>query len=91
MQANSMRRGYLIYLGFYFLSPLMQTTPLWQWAVHVLALAAFLLIYQKVEQAKPKQRWLWLAGLWLIASSVTPLNSGSMAMFAYISFFLKLS
>lgn len=87
MQANAMRRGYLIYLGFYFLPPLMQATPLWQWAVLVLALAAFLLIYQKIDQANRQQRWLWLAGLCAIASLVTPLNSGSMAMFAYISFF----
>ena len=88
MQANAMRRGYLIYLGFYFLPPLLQSTALWQWAVLILALGAFLFVYQKIDQANPQQRWLWLAGLFAIASLITPLNSGSMAMFAYISFFL---
>lgn len=88
MQANTMRRGYLVYLGFYFLPPLLQPTALWQWAILTLALGAFLFIYQKLDQANPKRRWLWLAGLSAIASVVTPLNSGSMAMFAYISFFL---
>ncbi|MDZ7870678.1 MAG: histidine kinase [Rheinheimera sp.] len=88
MQTNTMRRGYLVYLGFYFLPPLLQPTALWQWAILSLALGAFLFIYQKLDQANPQQRWWWLAGLWAIASGVTPLNSGSMAMFAYISFFL---
>lgn len=88
MQTNTMRRGYLVYLGFYFLPPLLQPTALWQWAVLTLALGAFLLIYQKLDQANPQRRWWWLAGLFAIASAVTPLNSGSMAMFAYISFFL---
>lgn len=88
MQANSMRRGYLVYLGFYFLPPLLQPTAGWQWAVLALALGAFLFIYQKLDQVNPQRRWLWLAGLCAIASLITPLNSGSMAMFAYISFFL---
>lgn len=88
MQTNAMRRGYLVYLGFYFLPPLLQPTALWQWAILTLALGAFLFIYQKLDQANPQQRWWWLAGLSAIASAVTPLNSGSMAMFAYISFFL---
>ncbi len=88
MQTNTMRRGYLVYLGFYFLPPLLQPTPLWQWAILTSALGAFLFIYQKLDQAQPPKRWWWLAGLSAIASAVTPLNSGSMAMFAYISFFL---
>lgn len=80
--------GQLIYLGFYFLPPLMLPTRPWHWTLLLLAFALFLWVYQRVNQPGSQTNWPALSLLALIASAITPLNSGSMAMFAYVSFFL---
>lgn len=89
MQQGTFRWGYLIYLGFYFLPPLMQQeTNGWVWAGLLLALAVFLLIFHRMGSAQLHERWWLLAAMILTASAVTPLNSGSMSMFAYVGFFI---
>lgn len=89
MLKGSLRWGYLIYLGFYFLPPLLlQQTGFWQWAGILLALAAFLLVYQRIGVGNKNERWPLLLTFVVIASAVTPINSGSMAMFAYVGFFI---
>jgi len=89
MQQGAFRWGYLIYLGFYFLPPLLQReSDGWVWAGMLLALAVFVLIFHQMGSAQPRQRWWLLAAMLLTASVVTPLNSGSMSMFAYVGFFI---
>ncbi|OBP13736.1 hypothetical protein A5320_17610 [Rheinheimera sp. SA_1] len=89
MQKGALRWGYLIYLGFYFLPPLLQQqTNGWHWAAMLLALAVFLLIFHRIGSAQLHERWWLLAGMVLTASAITPLNSGSMSMFAYVGFFI---
>ena len=89
MLTGSLRWGYLIYLGFYFLPPLLlQQTGLWQWAGILLALAAFLAVYHRIGLGKKQERWPLLLAFVVIATAVTPINSGSMAMFAYVGFFI---
>lgn len=89
MQKGPLRWGYLIYLGFYFLPPLLQQeTNGWVWAGMLLALAVFLLIFHRIGSAQLQERWWLLAAMILTASAVTPLNSGSMSMFAYVGFFI---
>jgi two-component system sensor histidine kinase DesK len=89
MQNGPLRWGYLIYLGFYFLPPLLQQqTNGWHWAGILLALVVFLVIFHRIGSAQPDERWWLLAGMMLTASAVTPLNSGSMSMFAYVGFFI---
>ena len=89
MLTGTLRWGYLIYLGFYFLPPLLiQAAGPWQWAGIVLALLAFIVVYHRIAVGAKEQRWPLLLAMWLIATAVTPINSGSMAMFAYIGFFI---
>lgn len=89
MQKGPLRWGYLIYLGFYFLPPLLQQeTNGWVWAGMLLALVVFLLIFHRIGSAQSPDRWWLLAAMILTASAVTPLNSGSMSMFAYVGFFI---
>lgn len=83
MLTGSLRWGYLIYLGFIFLPPLLlQQTGLWQWVGIILALAAFLAVYHRIGLGK-QERWPLLLAFVVIATAVTPINSGSMAMFSY--------
>lgn len=88
MQPQKMRWGHLIYLGFYFVPPFLQPTSVEHWLGILLLLVMFLVIYHQIEQAPFSQRWYWLGGFVLVASLATPLNSGSMAMFAYVGFFI---
>ena len=89
MLTGSLRWGYLIYLGFYFLPPLLlQQTGLWQWAGILLALVAFLAVYHRIGLGKKQERWPLLLAFLAIATAVTPINTGSMSMFAYVGFFI---
>lgn len=89
MLTGTLRWGYLIYLGFYFLPPLLlQPTGWWQWLGIFVALAVFVLVYHRIATAKKQQRWYLLLAFIAIATLVTPINSGSMAMFAYVGFFI---
>jgi two-component system sensor histidine kinase DesK len=89
MQQGTFRWGYLIYLGFYFLPPLLQQESNgWVWVGMLLALAVFLLIFHRIGSAPPRERGWLLAAMLLTASLVTPLNSGSMSMFSYVGFFI---
>ncbi len=88
MQQHKMRWGHLIYLGFYFIPPFLQPTSLLQWLGILLLLVVFLIVYLKTESAPLSQRWYWLMGMVLIASLATPLNSGSMTMFAFVGFYI---
>lgn len=95
MLKGSFRWGYLIYLGFYLLPVLLQPPVSgWHWVGIIAALLAFLALFYQLERqeqasstTKRHRPWL-LLGFGLIASVATPLNSGSMAMFAYVGFFL---
>lgn len=95
-------RSYLIYFSFYlippfFMEPVLAVSAWLHWALILLALAGYLLVYLRLEewlQPTPQPAGgfgyrLTLAhgGCWSllvgIAAAVTPLNSGSMTLFGF--------
>ena len=79
---------YLINLVFY-IAPFfyIEYSPL-QYGWMTLALVAFVGCYYWIYRSHCSQMWRPILLMTLIASCITPLNYGSIAMFAYVSFFI---
>jgi two-component system sensor histidine kinase DesK len=78
---------YLFNLVFYVLPVFLVPYQLWQLGVIVLTLALFLLCYWWIHRIREQRAWLPVLCMWALASAITPLNYGSIALFAYVGFF----
>lgn len=78
---------YLSNLIFYILPVFFVPYDAWQLVMVALALVVFLLCYFWVYRIKDRHVWLPILGMWAVASAITPLNYGSIAIFAYVGFF----
>ncbi|RTE86804.1 sensor histidine kinase [Lysobacter sp. N42] len=79
---------YLFNLGFYILPMVLFPYSWEQIAVLSVALVAFVALYLYCFQLPPQRMWLPIIGMFVIACLVTPLNSGSIALFSYVGFFV---
>ncbi len=79
---------YLINLVFY-IAPFfyINYSPV-QYVWLTLALVAFIGCYYWIYRSHSSQMWLPILLMTCIASAITPLNYGSISMFAYVSFFI---
>lgn len=79
---------YLFNLGFYILPMFLFPYAAWQIALMLGVMALFVLLYFRCYRVSI-DRILWpLLGMYLIACAITPLNSGSIALFSYVGFFI---
>lgn len=78
---------YLFNLIFYVLPVFFVPYEAWQLVVIALALVVFLPCYFWVDQISERRTWLPILIMWTVASAITPLNYGSIALFAYVGFF----
>ncbi|RUO36907.1 two-component sensor histidine kinase [Aliidiomarina shirensis] len=79
---------YLFNLGFYILPMVIFPYSVGELAVLIVAMLAFIGIYFYCYHVPP-ERMLWpILGMFAIACAVTPLNSGSIALFSYVGFFV---
>ncbi|MBU0913448.1 MAG: sensor histidine kinase [Gammaproteobacteria bacterium] len=79
---------YLINLIFYIAPFFYINYSLEQYFWMTLALLAFVGCYYRIYRCHTTQMWLPILLMTAIASAITPLNYGSISMFAYVSFFI---
>ncbi|MDX1678112.1 sensor histidine kinase [Arsukibacterium sp.] len=79
---------YLINLIFYIVPLFTVDFVLWQYLSMTAALLAFLACYFWAYHCHRKQIHWPVAGIVLVAALITPVNPGSIAMFAYAGFFI---
>lgn len=79
---------YLINLVFYIAPFFYLNYNLIQYVWMTLALVAFIGCYYWIYRSDTRQMLLPIVLMALIASAITPLNYGSISMFAYVSFFI---
>ncbi len=79
---------YLINLVFFFIPLFMVRFTAWQYASMALALLLFLYCYFLAYRSSNQRMYLPIAGIVLIATLITPVNPGSVSMFAYAAFFI---
>lgn len=78
---------YLFNLVFYVLPVFFVPYEVWQLVVIALTLVLFLLCYFWTHRTSNSRAWLPIFCMWGLASAITPLNYGSIALFAYVGFF----
>ena len=78
---------YLFNLIFYVLPVFFVPYNGWQLLVIALVLGVVLLCYFWVYRINERYVWLPILAMWTVASAITPLNYGSIAIFAYVGFF----
>lgn len=78
---------YLFNLIFYVLPVFFVPYQLWELVVIALTLVLFLCCYVWIHRNINHRAWLPILGMWALASAITPLNYGSIALFAYVGFF----
>lgn len=78
---------YLFNLIFYVLPIFFVPYKVWQLLVIALVLGVVLLCYFWVHRVNERYVWLPILAMWAVASAITPLNYGSIAIFAYVGFF----
>ena len=79
---------YLINLIFYFIPLLSMRFAVWQYLSMAAALLLFLFCYFWAYRSRRSDMHWPIAGIVLVAALITPVNSGSISMFAYASFFI---
>ncbi|WP_372624776.1 sensor histidine kinase [Arsukibacterium sp.] len=79
---------YLINLIFYIIPLLTVSFSLWQYLCMAIALLAFLGCYFWAYRCNRQQMHWPIAGIVVVAALITPVNPGSIAMFAYAGFFI---
>ncbi|MDP5138711.1 histidine kinase [Rheinheimera baltica] len=79
---------YLINLVFYFIPLFVMRFAIWEYLSMAAALMLFLLCYFWAYRCQSNELHWPIAGIVLVASLITPVNSGSIAMFAYAGFFI---
>uniref|UniRef100_A0A486XLY7 Sensor histidine kinase n=1 Tax=Rheinheimera sp. BAL341 TaxID=1708203 RepID=A0A486XLY7_9GAMM len=79
---------YLINLIFYFIPLFTVRFELWQYISMAAALLLFLLCYFWAYRCSRSDMHWPIAGIVLVASLITPVNPGSISMFAYAGFFI---
>ncbi|MBZ9613216.1 sensor histidine kinase [Rheinheimera maricola] len=79
---------YLINLIFYIIPLFTVRFVLWQYVSMAMALLLFLLCYFWAYRCSRNDMHWPIAGIVLVATLITPVNPGSVAMFAYAGFFI---
>ncbi|WP_166838318.1 sensor histidine kinase [Rheinheimera pleomorphica] len=79
---------YLINLIFYFIPLVSMRFAVWQYLSMAAALLLFLVCYFWAYRSRRSEMHWPIAGIVLVAALITPVNSGSISMFAYASFFI---
>lgn len=82
---------YLINLIFYFLPLFVASFKWWQYLSMAAALGIFLFCYFTAYRSKFSAIHKPILGIIIIASLITPINPGSISMFAYAGFFIALA
>ncbi len=79
---------YLINLMFFVIPLFTVRFALWQYLAMAVALLLFLVCYFKAYRSSRQQMHGPIAGIVLLAVLITPVNPGSISMFAYAGFFI---
>ena len=79
---------YLINLVFYIIPLFAVSFAPWEYLLMALALVLFLVCYFWAYRCQRQQLHWPIVGIVLVATLITPINSGSIAMFAYAGFFI---
>src|SRR5690554_3249664 len=79
---------YLFNLGFYILPMVMFPYVLWQLATMVVVMLLFVALYFYCYRVAPQNIGWPLFGMYALACFITPMNSGSIALFSYVGFFV---
>lgn len=82
---------YLFNLIFYFLPLTVASFKWWQYLSMAAALGLFLFCYFKAYRSNFSAMHKPILGIVIIASLITPINPGSISMFAYAGFFIALA
>src|SRR5690554_274336 len=79
---------YLFKLGFYILPMIMCHYALWEIVTMVVVMLLFVALYFQCYKVGPQNMGWPLLGMFVLASVITPMNSGSIALFSYVGFFI---
>lgn len=79
---------YLFNLGFYILPMIMFPYALWELVTMVVVMLLFVALYFHCYRVGPQNMGWPLLGMFVLASVITPMNSGSIALFSYVGFFI---
>jgi len=85
---NKLSWVYLINLIFYVMPLFIVHFALWQYISMVAALLLFLVCYFWAYRSRRSEMHWPIAGIVLVATLITPVNPGSVSMFAYAGFFI---
>lgn len=79
---------YLFNLGFFILPLFMFPYAAWQLAAQVVLLVVFVGLYFYCYRVPSKHMKWPILGMYVLACVATPINSGSIALFSYVGFFI---
>ncbi|MGC2399372.1 MAG: sensor histidine kinase [Acidobacteriaceae bacterium] len=76
---------WLVFLGFWILTPYLDHQPLRYWIFLAIALCLFVPFYLLAHHGPRKLRWFWVAAMFLLAMVYVPINESSWGIYIYIA------
>jgi two-component system, NarL family, sensor histidine kinase DesK len=76
---------WLVFLGFWFLTPYLDHQPLRYWFLLFLALALFIPFYLLAHFGPPRARRFWVAAMFLLGMVYVPINPSAWGIYIYIA------
>jgi two-component system, NarL family, sensor histidine kinase DesK len=76
---------WLVFLGFWFLEPYMNHSPLQKWLWLFLAIALFIPLYLFSHNAPRRFRWVGVLGMFILAVVYVPFNQSTWGIFIYLA------
>ena len=76
---------WLVFLGFWFIEPYLNDSPLRTWLLLVLAIVLFIPLYLFSHNGPPRFRWVGVLGMFILAIVYVPFNQSTWGIFIYLA------
>jgi two-component system, NarL family, sensor histidine kinase DesK len=76
---------WLVFLGFWFLEPYLNHSPLGKWLWLVLAVALFVPLYLFSHAGPPRLRWMGVLGMFILGVVYVPFNESTWGIFIFVA------
>ena len=76
---------WLVFLGFWFIEPYLNHSPLRKWLWLILAIALFIPLYLFSHNGPPRFRWVGVLGMFILAIVYVPFNQSTWGIFIYLA------